>query len=74
MKFKLYIISIGAAIAAVFGIYFLGRKDGTYKEMQRQTEADRQQARKIEDAADDARNIESDPIERLRKYKKLRDL
>ncbi len=74
LKFKLYIISIGAALAGILGIYLYGRKAGTNKEMERQAEADRKQARTIEDAADNARNVESDPIERLRKHKKLRDL
>ena len=74
LKFKFYILSIGAALAAIFGIYFYGRKTGTYKEMERQTEADRKQARSIENAADNARDIDADPLERLRKHKKLRDL
>jgi hypothetical protein len=74
LRFKFYILSIGAAIAAIFGIYFYGRKTGTAQEMERQTEADRKQARNIENAADNARDIDSDPIERLRKHKKLRDL
>lgn len=74
LRFKFYILSIGAAIAAIFGIYFYGRKNGAFQEMERQAEADRKQARNIENAADNARDIDADPIERLRKHKKLRDL
>lgn len=74
LKFKMYIIAIAGAIATIAGIYFYGRKDGTYKEMMRQEKDDRKQARKIEDDADIARSLDADPIERLRKHKKLRDL
>jgi hypothetical protein len=42
--------------------------------MERQAEADRKQSREIENAADNARDIDADPLERLRKHKKLRDL
>jgi hypothetical protein len=74
LKFKVYILSIGAALAAIFGIYFYGRKTGSFQEMERQAQADRKQSREIENAADNARDIDVDPIERLRKHKKLRDL
>ena len=74
LKFKVYIISIGAAIAGILGVYLYGRKSGVYAEMIKQAEADRKQARRIEDAADHARIDDSDPIKRLRKHKKLRDL
>ena len=74
LKFKVYILSIGAALVAIFGVYLYGRKTGTYKEMERQAEADRKQSREIENAADNARDIDADPLERLRKHKKLRDL
>jgi hypothetical protein len=74
LKFKFYILSISAALAAIFGIYFYGRKTGSFQEMERQDKADRKQSREIENAADNARDIDADPIERLRKHKKLRDL
>jgi hypothetical protein len=74
LRFKVYILSIGAALAAVAGIYFYGRKTGAYNEMERQAEADRKKSREIENAADNARDIDADPLERLRKHKKLRDL
>jgi len=76
LKIKGYVIAIGSALAAIFGVYMYGRKrgsDDTKVEMER---ADNEQARKIEDAADRVRRADGNnatPIERLRKYKRLRD-
>ena len=77
LKFKAWIIAVLAAISAVIGIYLYGRKSGAAKEIQRQREVDLDSARKVEDAADRARRADGDnidPIERLKKYKSLRDL
>ena len=77
IKFKAYIIAVCAGIAALIGVYFYGRKSGSLQEMQRQTEADLDQAKKIEDAADRVRRADGDnvdPIERLSKHKRLRDI
>lgn len=69
------------AVVGVFGsalaIYAYGRHRGSEDleiEMER---ADHDKAQKIEDAADRARRADGSnviPIERLRKYKRLRDL
>lgn len=77
LKFKAWIIAVIAAISAVIGIYFYGRKSGAVQEAQRQRENDLDTARKVEDAADRARRFDGDnvdPVERLRQYKRLRDL
>jgi hypothetical protein len=77
LRFREWIIAVGAAMAALVGIYMYGKHSGSLKEMQRQMEKDRDTARKIEDAADRARRSDGDnvdPVERLRQYKRLRDL
>lgn len=77
LRFKALIIAVGAAIAAVIGVYFYGKRSGALDEMQRQTKADQDNARRIEDAADKARfdriDTVNDAIEQLRHSKKLRD-
>lgn len=77
LKFKAWIIAVGAAIAAIIGVYFYGRRSGSLDEMQRQAKKDQDNARKIEDAADQARfdRIDSvnDAANELRKHSKLRD-
>jgi hypothetical protein len=77
LKFKVWIVAIGAAIAGIIGVYFYGRKSGSMQEAQRQTEKDIETARDIQDAADRVRRADGDnvdPIERLRTYKRLRDI
>jgi len=75
-SFQTWILSIAGVVAATLGIYAYGRKrgsDDTKVEMER---ADNEQARKIEDAADRVRRADGNnatPIERLRRYKRLRD-
>jgi hypothetical protein len=73
LKFKGWIIAVTAGISAVMGIYLYGRHQGSLREAQRASEKDRQNARRVEDAADNARTITGDPVERLRKHGKLRD-
>ena len=73
LKFKVWIVAIGAAIAGIIGVYFYGRKSGSMQEAQRQTEKDIETARDIQDAADRARLIDGDVIDRLHKHGKLRD-
>ena len=76
-KLKAWAIAVGAGIAAFIGVYFYGRKSGSLQEMNRQAEEDRKKARSIEDAADRVRRADGDnvdPVERLSKYKKLRDI
>jgi hypothetical protein len=77
LRFKGWIIAVGAGIAAMIGVYLYGRSSGSLREMQRQAEADRDKAREIENAADRARRADGDnvdPVDRLRKHKRLRDL
>lgn len=74
IRLKTWSVAIGAAIAAIFGVYLYGRHSGSLREMQKAAERDRKNARKIEDAADTARTTRiSDPVERLRKSGRIRD-
>jgi hypothetical protein len=73
LKFKGWLIAAVAAVSAVMGIYLYGRRQGSLREAEKAAEKDRQNARRVEDAADNARTITGDPVERLRQHKKLRD-
>ena len=58
-------------------IYFIGRHTGAKDERHRHYRSDVEKARKIEDAADRVRRADGgnlSPVERLRKYKRLRDI
>lgn len=76
-RLKTWLVAIGAGVAAIIGIYFYGKRSGSLGEMQRQAEVDNENARKVEDAADNARQnrIDSvdDAISQLRKHSRLRD-
>ena len=77
LRFKAYIIGLGALIVGVLAIYLTGKRDGVQNEFNRQAKADAKQARTVEDAADRVRHADGDngtAIERLRKHKRLRDL
>jgi len=77
LRFKAYIIGLGALIVGVLAIYLTGKRDGVQNEFDRQAKADAKQARTVEDAADRVRHADGDngtAIERLRKHKRLRDL
>ena len=77
LRFKSYIIGLGALIVGVLAIYLTGKRDGVQNEFDRQAKADAKQARTVEDAADRVRHADGDngtAIERLRKHKRLRDL
>lgn len=73
LKFKQYILAAAAAISALVGVYLYGRQQGSLRAQQKAAERDRQNARRIEDAADEARTVDGDPVDRLRKHGKLRD-
>ena len=73
LRFKAYIIGLGAIIGAALSIYLVGRSHGGQAESEARDESDRKQARKIEDSADNARNITGDPIKRLRDKGRIRD-
>jgi len=76
-SFQTWILSVAGVVAAALGIYAYGRHRGsedTEIEMER---ADNANARKVEDAADRVRRNDgggASPVERLRKYKRLRDV
>lgn len=63
---------IGIATAAV-SIYLYGRNAGALRQAQKAEQKDRDNARKIEDAADSARTHAGDPVERLHKHGRIRD-
>jgi hypothetical protein len=73
LSVRKWVIGAAAAISAVVGIYLYGRSSGALREAQKAAEKDRKNARRIEDAADKARTVDGDPVERLRKHKQLRD-
>lgn len=72
LKFKGWIIAAAAAVSAVMGIYLYGRRQGSLREAEKAAEKDRQNARRVEDAADNARTNTGDPVERLRKHNAIR--
>ena len=77
LKFKGYIIALVGGVLAALGIYFAGRSQGYSQAENDVREADNATARKIEDLADRVRRADGDnrtAIERLSKYKRLRDL
>ena len=77
LKFKAYILAFGAALTAIFGVYLYGRSSGASDAKLKIERADHANARKVEDAADRVRRNDgggASPVERLRKYKKLRDV
>jgi len=73
LRFKAYIIGLGAIIGAALSIYLVGRSHGGQAESEARDESDRKQARKIEDSADNARTIIGDPVKRLRDTGRIRD-
>ena len=77
LKFKGWIIAIAGSILAALSIYFVGRSQGYSDAEDDAREADYETARNIEDKADRVRRADGDnlpPVERLRVYKRIRDL
>lgn len=67
---------IGATIAAVFGVWFTGRRSGAANAERKAKDRDNERARQIEDAADQARANDgggADPVERVRRHGRIRD-
>ena len=65
------------ALAAIFGVYMYGRRTGKQDTQIEHERASFKKSREIEDAADRVRRADGNnatPIERLRKFKRLRDL
>ena len=76
LRFKGYIIAFAGAVLGALSIYFVGRSHGYGSAENDAREADNETARNIEDAADRVRRVDGDnrtPIERLRRFKRLRD-
>ena len=77
LKFKGWIIAIAGAVLGLLSVYFVGRSNGYQDAKDDVREADNATARKIEDLAARVRRADGDnrtAIERLSKYRKLRDL
>jgi hypothetical protein len=77
LKLKGYIVAVMGALMALWGIYMYGRRTGSQDTQIEHERANIKQSREIEDAADRARRSDGDnhtPIERLRRYKRLRNL
>ena len=77
LRFKGYIIAATGALLSVLAIYLAGRKQGYDSAENAMREADNAKARIIEDLADRVRRADGDnrtAIERLRSFKRLRDL
>ena len=77
LKFKGYIIAFTGALMGLWGIYMYGRHSGALDTQMRQERANLKKSREIEDAADRVRRADGDnmpPIERLRRYKRIRDI
>jgi hypothetical protein len=77
LKLKGYILALGAALTAIFGVYLYGRRTGSQDTKIEHERANIKKSREIEDAADRVRRADGDnatPIERLRRAKRIRDL
>jgi hypothetical protein len=77
LRFKGYIIAAVGALLGALSIYFVGRSHGYGSAENDAREADNATARKIEDIADRVRRADGDnrtAIERLSKFKRIRDI
>jgi hypothetical protein len=77
LKFKGYIVAVMGALMGLWGIYMYGRRTGSQDTKIEQERANIKKSREIEDAADRVRRADGDnytPIERLRRYKRIRDV
>jgi hypothetical protein len=77
LKLKGYIVAIMGALSAILAIYMYGRRTGSKDTQIEHDRANIEKSREIEDAADRVRRADGDnhtPIERLRRYKRIRDL
>ena len=73
LRFKVWVLGSLAALGAILAIYLTGRKDGAKSESNKRDMVDRDTARRVENAADKARTIHGDPVDRLRRHNRLRD-
>lgn len=77
LKFKGYIVAFTGALMGLWGIYMYGRRTGSSDTKIEHERANIKKSREIEDAADRVRRADGDnatPIERLSKFKRLRDI
>lgn len=77
LKLKGYVIATVSALGVIWGIYMYGKRTGSQDTQIEHERANIKKSREIEDAADRARRADGNnhsPIERLRRYKRLRDL
>jgi hypothetical protein len=77
LKFKGYIVAVMGALSAILAIYMYGRRTGSQDTQIEHERANIQKSREIEDAADRVRRADGNnftAVERLRRYKRLRDL
>jgi hypothetical protein len=77
LKLKGYIVAIMGCLSAILAIYMYGRRTGSKDTQIEHDRANIEKSREIEDAADRVRRADGDnhtPIERLRRYKRIRDL
>jgi len=75
-KVKGYVIAAVGSLAGLWAVYWSGRRQGVKNEQNKRREADIKQAGKIQSAADRVRRADGgnlSPVERLRKYKRIRD-
>ncbi|MFO8165900.1 MAG: hypothetical protein R6T98_15370 [Desulfatiglandales bacterium] len=66
-----------SALGVIWGIYMYGRRTGSEDTQIEHERANIKKSREIEDAADRVRRADGNnltPVERLRRYKRLRDL
>lgn len=77
LKIKGYLIAAVSALGFIWGIYIYGRRTGSEDTQIEHERANIKKSREIEDAADRVRRADGNnltPVERLRRYKRLRDL
>jgi hypothetical protein len=77
LKFKGYIVAVMGALTAIFGVYLYGRRTGSKDTQIEHDRANIKKSREIEDAADRVRRADGNnatPIERLRRFKRIRDI
>lgn len=77
LKLKGYIVAVMGSLSAILAIYMYGRRTGSNDTQIEHERANIKQSREIEDAADRVRRADGNnitPIERLRRYKRIRDL
>jgi hypothetical protein len=77
LRFKAAILTLGAGLTALFGVYLYGRNRGSTDTKVKIERADHAKSKQIQDAADRARRADGDnlpAIERLRRANRIRDL